>query len=167
MPRATNKKQLLEDMQKERAALTDLLADLSASQMTQPGVLGEWSVKDVLGHLIEWEQMVLSWYAAGVKGKTPAVPAEGFKWSELPALNQKIYEKHRDRPLADILKRFDASYRKTTKLVEGLSDKDLFSWGRYAWAGNNALAAYIIGSSSSHYRWARTGIRKGLSIKSL
>ncbi len=165
MPRATNKKQLLEDMEKERADLEDLLATLSPEQMTQPGVLGEWSVKDVLAHLIEWEQMVLGWYASGIKGKTPAVPAEGFKWSELPALNQQIYEKHCNQPLADILKQFAASYRKTHKLVEGLSDKDLFTRGHYAWTGKNALAAYIIGCTSSHYRWARTEIRKGLKRK--
>jgi hypothetical protein len=166
MPRPTTKKQLLTEIQKERAALADLLVDLSAEQMTQPGVLGAWSVKDVLAHLIEWEQMVLGWYAAGKKGKIPAIPAEGIKWSELPRLNQQIYEKHRDRSLPDVLKQFVASYRKIFKLAEGLSEKDLFTRGRYAWTGTTTLAAYIIGCTSSHYRWASTGIRKGLKAKS-
>jgi hypothetical protein len=49
----------------------------------QPGIVGEWSAKDVLAHLTEWEQMVLGWYHAGLAGETPALPAPGFKWSEL------------------------------------------------------------------------------------
>ncbi len=162
MPRPTSKDQLLSEIQKERGALEEFLATLTPEQMVQANVLGEWSVKDVLAHLIEWEQMVLSWYKAGLRGKVPPIPAEGYNWGQLPALNQHIYEKHRDRALDDVLKQFRASYRQMLKLAQGLSEKDLFTPGRYAWANKNQLAAYITSCTSSHYRWARTGMRKGL-----
>lgn len=29
-----------------------------------PGVVGDWPVKDVLAHLVAWEQMCLGWYEA-------------------------------------------------------------------------------------------------------
>ena len=76
MPKPTTKPQIIETAQKERAALEELLATLTPEQMTQPNVIGEWAVKDVLSHLIEWEGMVMKWYAEGLKGKTPTVPSE-------------------------------------------------------------------------------------------
>ena len=91
MPRPTTKNQLLQAIEIERKALEELLSELSPAQMTQPGLVGEWSAKDVLAHLIEWEHMVLSWHSAGLKGKVPVTPAEGFNWAQLPQLNQQIY----------------------------------------------------------------------------
>jgi hypothetical protein len=162
MPRPTTKKQLLEAIQVERKGLEQFLAELSPDQMIQPGVVGDWSVKDVLAHLIEWEQMVLSWHSAGLKGKVPVTPAEGFNWAQLPQLNQQIYEKHRDRELADIQKEFRSSFKKMLNTIHALSEEDLFTHGRYAWTRSNTLGAYFVSSTSSHYRWARTETKKGL-----
>jgi hypothetical protein len=162
MPRPTTKNQLLETIDIERKALEKFLDELSPAQLTQPGLVGEWSAKDVLAHLIEWEQMVLNWYSAGVKGKVPVTPAEGFNWAQLPALNQLIYEKHRDKSLVDIKKEFTSSFKKMLSTIKSLSDEDLFTHGRYAWTKNNTLGAYFISNTSSHYHWARTTMKKGL-----
>lgn len=162
MPRPTTKAGILSESSKEHDALEQLLATLTPEQMVHPGIVGEWSVKDVLAHLTEWQQMVLGWYHAGQAGETPALPAPGFKWSELPALNQAIYEKHLDRPLPAVLEEFRTAYRQVTAWVESLSEEDLFTPGRYAWAKTNALASYVISCTSSHDRWARTELRKGL-----
>ena len=160
MPRPTNKNQLVAESQKEYAALEQFLAPLTPAQMVQPGASGEWSVKDVLAHLLAWQQMFMGWYAAGLRGENPATPAEGYKWSQLPALNQMIYEKHRKRTLEDILSQLAASHQKVTKLAQSLSEEELFTPGRYLWARTNALASYFASITSSHYRWARTEIRK-------
>lgn len=165
MPRANNKKQLLEDIETEGKALEQLLASLSAAQMTQPGIVGEWSVKDVLAHLLEWQCMVLKWHAAGVQGKVIPIPAEGLNWAQIPQLNQRIYETYRDTSLADIQKQFKASHKKTLSTIQSLSDEELFTRGHYAWTRNNTLGTYFVSCTSSHYNWARTNIKKGLKAK--
>jgi len=162
MPRPTTKKQLLETIEIEQKALEQLLAGLSPAQMTQPRVVGQWSVKDVLAHLLEWQHMVLNWHAAGLKGKVPAIPAEGLNWSQIPQLNQQIYEKHCNRALADIQREFKSSHKKMLSTIESLSEDDLFTRGRYAWTKTSTLGSYFISSTSSHYLWARTNIKKGL-----
>ncbi len=165
MPKPTTKAQLQAEIEQERQALEELLATLSPEQMNQPAVVGEWSVKDVLAHLSEWETMWLRWFADGLAGKTPARPAEGYSWRQLPQLNQKICETYRGRELGDILKQFRASHRKICKTIEGISEQDLFTPGRYAWTGKHALAASIVPNTSQHYRWARQEIRKGFKMK--
>jgi hypothetical protein len=165
MPRPTTKKQLLEAIEIERNALEKVLDELTPAQMTQPGLVGGWSAKDVLAHLIEWEHMVLKWHAAGLKGKVPVTPSEEFNWAQLPRLNQKIYEKHCDRPFADIQKDFKSSFKKILSTIQGLSDEDLFTHGRYAWTKNNTLGAYFVSSTSSHYHWASTTMKKGMKAR--
>jgi hypothetical protein len=162
MPRPTTKKQLLDATAVEWNALEQLLAGLSPAQMTQPGVVGDWSVKDVLAHVLEWQQMLIGWHSAGLKGKVPVTPSEKFNWAQLPQLNQQIYEKHRGRPLADIQKEFHSSHRRMLKIIQGLSEEDLFGRGRYAWTKNVTLGSYFTSGTSSHYLWARKNIKKGL-----
>lgn len=36
--------------------------------------------------------MFFPWYEASLGGETPAVPAEGLTWHELPILNRRIDE---------------------------------------------------------------------------
>lgn len=162
MPRPTSKTDLLAAIEKERSALETYLETLTPEQMTDPGIVGEWSVKDVLAHLIEWEQMVLSWHAAGLRGETPELPAPGFKWNQTPALNQQIFEKHRERPLDDVLGQFQVSHQEILGVIQGLSNEDLFSAGRFAWTKKNTLGTYFVSATSSHYLWARKEIRKGM-----
>lgn len=162
MPRPTSKAELLAAIDRERSALDAFLTDLTPEQMTAPGVVGEWSVKDVLAHLVEWEQMVLSWYAAGLRGETPALPAPGYNWGKLPQLNQMIYEKHRDRPLDEVLAQYQSSHAAIMALIQQLPDKDLFGAHRYAWTRDNTLGAYLVSATSSHYLWARNELRKGI-----
>ena len=162
MPRPTTKPQLLEAMQSEHAALDKVLAALTPEQMTAVSPVTKWSIKDVLAHLTAWEQMCLGWYQAGQRGQTPCLPAEGFNWAQLPALNKQIYAAHHTRPLAEIQQQYRASYRRMLKAVEALSEEELFTPRLYPWTNKNALAAYFISATSSHYAWARKEVRKCL-----
>ena len=160
MPKATTKQQLIEDAQTERAALEKLLSTLTPEQMTQSAAADDWSAKDVLAHLIEWEGMVMKWYETGAKGKVPAVPSEDYNWGQLPQLNHAIYLKHRGRSLADIQKEFKSSHKNIMKVIESIPEKELFTRGQYSWTRNNLLAAYFNSATAAHYRWARGEIRK-------
>lgn len=162
MSKPITKQEVIESAQKERAALEDYLATLTPEQMTQSNVIGEWAVKDVLAHLFAWEGMVMQWYETGKKGKLPAVPSEKYNWGQLPQLNHEIFLEHRDQSLAEILRTFKSSYKKILKMIESIPEKELFTRNIYAWTNNNLLAAYFVSSTSSHYRWARTTIRKAM-----
>lgn len=165
MARPTNKEDLLIAIEKERDALETYLETLTLEQMIDPNTVGEWSVKDVLAHLIEWEQMCLGWYNAGLRGEVPSLPAPGFKWNMTPQLNQQIFEKWEKRPLTEITKQFHASHHEILAVIKGLSNEKLFTSGHYAWTKKNTLGTYMVSATSSHYLWARREIRKGFRAK--
>lgn len=163
MPRPTSKTQLLTAIPKEHDALEGYLATLTPEEMTQPGMVGEWAVKDVLAHLTAWEQMVLDWYQTGKRGETPQIPAADLTWRQIPELNQRIYLRHKDEPLETILTRFRESYQQIFDAIQGMTNDELFNPGVYAWTKTTTLGSYAVSATCSHYEWARKEIRKGIN----
>jgi len=162
MGKRLRKHDLLAEIRIERAALDEILAPLTPRQMTKSGVTrGGWSVKDVLAHLVEWQQMNLDWYAAGRRGKKPAMPAPGFTLRELPRLNEMIYRKHHRRSLQAVVRDYKSYHERIVALINALPDEDLVTLGRFSWTGPSwTLSDYLRASTAAHYLWARTRIRR-------
>lgn len=162
MSRPLNKTQLLESIQKQYAALEKFLAPLTPEQLAHSPAPSAWAVKDILAHLYEWQQMFFRWYEAGLRDKMPEVPAPGYKWNQLPALNQSIYEKYRDLTPEKTLTLFRESHQKTIEFIENLPDADLAMPGLYKWMNNNTLMAYLNANTAAHYAWALKDAKKAL-----
>ena len=156
------KKALVDEIQRERAALNETLALLTPRQMTMPGVTrGGWSVKDVLAHLVEWQQMNLDWYAAGLRGEKPAMPAPGYTLRELPRLNQMIYRKHHRRSLKAVLNDYETYHQRIVELIESVPEADLITLERFSWTGPSwTVSDYLRASTAAHYLWARKRIKR-------
>lgn len=161
MPRPTSKAQLLDYAQTNYEKLQAELANFSPEQQCQGGIVGEWSMKDVLAHLMAWGQMCQNWYEMGKSGETPITPHEDFTWKEIPALNQHIYETYQDHDLDDIRSQFENTHAALMALIEHTSDNELFTPKVYAWTKTTTLGSYLTSATSSHYDWARKEIRKG------
>ena len=164
MGKRLRKKELLIEIQCERNALDDTLALVPFRQMSKAGVTrGGWSVKDILAHLVEWQQMNLDWYAAGLRGEKPAMPAPGFTLRELPRLNQMIYLKHHRRSIKAVMHDYQSYHDRVVELINTLPDSDLITINRFSWTGPSwTLSDYLRASTAAHYLWARKRIRRWL-----
>lgn len=162
MGKRLRKEELLSEIRRERRMLDDTLALVSLRHMTKAGVTrGGWSVKDVLAHLVEWQQMNLGWYAAGLRGETPAMPAPGFTLRELPRLNTMIYRKHHRRSLQAVMHDYRRYHERVVELIRMLPDADLVTLRRFSWTGPSwTLSDYLRAATAAHYLWARTRIRR-------
>lgn len=160
MAKQTSKDQLLKDIHTERRRLEKNLSVLRAEDMIQPDVIGTWSVKDILAHLVAWERLFMDWYFAGVHADTPGTMPVGMSQKSINALNQQIYEKNQGRSLDDILAEFHISYQEIMTLIEAIPEEDMFIHGRFPWTGTLTLADYITGNTCNHYAWAKSQIRK-------
>lgn len=159
MPHPLNKTELLTVAQKEHHKLQTYLSSLSPEQKTATNA-PQKSVKDIVAHLYEWQQMFFTWHEIGLRGEMPAVPGPGYKWSQLPALNQAIYEKYNHLSLEDALAMFQASHAKTLHFIENITEDELTTPGLYAWMNRNTLLAYLNSITGSHYVWAVKEIKK-------
>jgi hypothetical protein len=157
--RAKTKGELLESIRTSRNQLNKKFSKLTPNQMIWPGSMDHWSVKDILAHLVDWEQRFISWYKAGQRGEIPETPAPGLSWKELPKLNQEGYERHKDDKLEDVLDQYQKSHQEIFALVESMSEQEIFEVKYYQWTGESPLLIWIAANTSSHYSWARRNIR--------
>ncbi len=160
MPIAKSKSELIQEMEKEYRLLKGSLAGINADRFASPGVCHEWSVKDVVAHLVAWKRMFLGWYAEGLQGGNPPTPAADLKWNQLPELNDRIYRPWQGVPSGVVLAEFEATYAMMLELARALPEEHLFQKGLYPWMRVWPLARWIAANTSSHYRWARTRIRR-------
>ena len=160
MPIAKSKAELLESMENEYRLLKKCIADLDEREWAQSGVCHEWTAKDVMAHLVEWKMMFLGWYAEGLAGGNPSTPADDLKWSQTPQLNDRIFRKWKEVELARILHEFDSTYARMLELARSIPEEKLFQIKLYPWLRAWPLSRWIAAQTSSHYRWARTRIRR-------
>jgi hypothetical protein len=146
MPDITTKDDLIARIQSERARLLAALDGLSDADLTQPGQNGDLSVKDTLAHIAEWEQVCLSWYRTGQRREIP-----DFDPATVDRFNRAIYEKHRDRTLADVRAWFEESYQTMLGAIEAMTAEEIFTVGRYAWARSEPLLVYLRANTDEHY----------------
>ncbi len=52
------KSELIANLAANRDELLNLVADLSEQQLTTIPVIGEWTIKDSIGHIAYWEQVI-------------------------------------------------------------------------------------------------------------
>lgn len=112
--------------------LDTLLASLSEEQMTQPGVTGDWSVKDHLAHLTWWGRRVITVLSGGVD---PLDAMPGGEKSE-DDINANVYAANRERSLADVRADFETTHRDMQHLIETLPDETLGQ--REGWISGNS-----------------------------
>jgi hypothetical protein len=162
--RYQSKQALLADIRTAHDLLCARLDGIPRSRHREPGVWGDgWTLSDLVAHLAEWQSMFLGWYDDGLKGIVPAMPAPGYKWNEMPRLNQAIWAKHRSRSPAAVRADFDSGYRRILRLVEALSAGALLEPGHFSWTGKHALATYLGPNTASHYRFAIRVIKRWLT----
>ena len=165
MPIAKSKNELLEGMETEYRLLKKSIDGLGATELELAGVCHKWSVKDVMAHLVEWKKMFFRWYEEGLRGGNPRTPADDLKWSQMPILNERIYQKWKDKPFRVVLREFESTYQKMLDLARAIPEDELFRKGLYPWMRVWPLARWIAANTTSHYRWGRTRIRKWANLR--
>jgi hypothetical protein len=132
-----SKAELFSATHAEREKLEQKIASMTPAELVHPGTMGDWSVKDILQHLVDWEQRWISWYEGGKRGESVMTPEPGYNWRQMGLLNERYRLKHADRSLEAVQADFEASYQHIMKLVEEIP-----------------LIAWIAGNTCEHYRWA-------------
>ena len=162
MPRPKTKSELVSLSQSNFKKLLEFIDTFSPTEQERnfPNGTLNSNIKDVLAHLHHWHLMMREWYQEGMSGKNPAMPAKGYTWKTLPALNREIQKQYKNVSLDKSKKLLIKSFEEIQILIAKHSEVELFEKKRYKWTGSTSLAAYLISNTSSHYDWAIKLIKK-------
>src|SRR5262245_34965945 len=109
------------------------LATIPKDRMTEPGATGPWSVKDVIAHVAAWRDRTIARLEASLAGQPEPPPLWPPELDEDDPINNWFYERDRDLPLDDVLKKWDTSFDRVRKVLVALPDEALFNADYFQW----------------------------------
>jgi hypothetical protein len=161
----TTKKQLIENIARSRRRLEEALSSIPQENMTQGGVQGDWSVKDLLDHIVVWEGRMLGWLATTLEGKQPQMLPDGMTWDDLDRWNQETYKARREHPLGQVLEDFQITYPKVLQAVKDTPEELLFQADRFPWRKGSPLWEMVAANTVWHYDDHAQAIEQWLSAE--
>jgi hypothetical protein len=140
-----NKPELTAKIQAGRQQLDSVLVRIDEERMPLVILHGEWSVKDLIGHLGFWENSVVTLFNTLRAGKTPPPTPE------LDALNAQILADSRKQSLAEVRRQEKAAYQKVLSLVHDATSAELFDPAHFPWTAGRAFEGFISDNTYEHY----------------
>jgi hypothetical protein len=84
--------------------------------MTEPGVTGEWSVKEILAHVTTWEQEALKSLPVILEGGR--LPRYSVVYGGIDAFNALTTEQKRKLSLDEVLAEMEETHRQLIALIQ-------------------------------------------------
>ena len=129
-----------------RTSTAALIQPLSAHQLREPTVLGDgtWSVKDLLGHLAEWEIRALETLGARRKATAPA-------FATVDEQNDFHIERKRSWSLPKVQREYDAVRDDLVAAIGSLDDERWLA--KIETRGGRSAMALVLGKMLNGGRW--------------
>ncbi len=147
----TGKADWLNRIERHQESWEAIVSEVSDAAMDRPGAAGDWTFKDIAGHLNGWRERTVDRLEAAARDEAPPPPALPGDVSDetdegVEAINRWIYERNRDRPAADILAESREQFRRMRAAVEAIPEDALVTPGHFSWLGGEPLTAVLEGS---------------------
>jgi hypothetical protein len=152
-----NRCDLLAILRNERQAWEALLAEVAEHGMTEPGLAGHWTAKDIVAHI--------TWYERETAIMIEKKALVGSDLWQLPQdeRNVPIYEESKDRDLQDVLREAGNAFERLIAAIESLTEEELSDASHFREMPDEWEPWKVVASNSyEHYHQHIPGIRAWL-----
>jgi len=149
------KSEMLNELAAARADLLSALDGLTSDQMMRPGVVGFWSVKDILAHLVAWESEVVTALNQAQNKKQPSI----LGIEDIDEWNEDQYHTNARRLLNAVMEDFEGVHRMLVSMIQDYNERDLTDNRRYPWMEGEPLTYLIEENATLHEREHAENIR--------
>ena len=123
------KQKFIENLEQTWAAFNESFTSLSDGQMVQPGVCGEWSVKDILAHVSTWEEESLKYLPTILRGEQ--TPRYTKLYGGIDAFNARMSEECRGLSLDEVRKRLEHTHHRLMTYLESVPEEQFIKETRF------------------------------------
>jgi len=116
------KSELLNWLREEYQQWEALLDQIGPARMDQPGVNGDWSMKDMVAHQYSWLPRLISRIQAAQRGEAEPPPPWPAHLQTDDEINAWIYEANHGRLVQEVLDDSYQVFQQLLAVVEGLPD---------------------------------------------
>ena len=124
-----NRSQLLRRIDERWITFVGSYSGLSDREMIDPGVIGTWSVKDIIAHVKSWEEEALAHLPVILAGGRP--PRYSVTHGGIDAFNAQMTQRNRDVPLFEVMRRQDETHRRLLSFIQGVPEETLATDTRF------------------------------------
>jgi hypothetical protein len=110
---------LLKRLDAAWTAFNESFAGLSDARLTEPGIVEDWSVKDILAHITTWEEEALKHLPVIIQGGRPP---RYVTFGGIDAFNARMTEQKRRIPLGDVLRQLNETHRRLVDFIRNAPD---------------------------------------------
>jgi hypothetical protein len=122
----------------------------------EPGVAGNWSVRDIIAHVTTWEEEALKHLPQILKGGKP--PRYSVTYGGINTFNRLMTERKQALPLSELLRQQEETHSRLIDLIDGAPEDEFVRETRFR--HRLRLDTY------SHYPKHTEAIRKWLQQRS-
>ncbi|MFC2065396.1 DinB family protein [Chloroflexota bacterium] len=123
------KEQLIHKIEKAWEAFQTSTEGLSEREMLTPGVIGEWSVCDIIAHVTVWEEEALKALPIILAGER--LPRYSDLYGGIDAFNAQMTEKNRSLSLEEVLRRRDETHQRLLTYVRSAPQEHITTESRF------------------------------------
>jgi hypothetical protein len=114
------KEQVLKKLEQTWGAFNASYAGLTDEQMLYPGVIENWSVKDILAHVTWWEGEALKHLPHILQGGHP--PRYSVVYGGIDAFNARMTELMRDLSLAEVRRELQETHARLLEYLQSVPE---------------------------------------------
>ena len=135
-------------------AFTGSYEGLARADLLRPGVVGTWSVRDIIAHVTTWEEEALKHLPAVLSGRRP--PRYSVTYGGIDAFNALMSERKKDLPLAEVFRQQAAVHRRVVALIARTPEKELASGTRFRSRLRLDTYGHYRGHTAAILRWRQS-----------
>ncbi len=141
---------LLAAMMAERGRWDSLLDEVDVRRMDEPGVVGTWSVKLVIAHVMGWER----WAAEKVRTVAREDPdtASDFAGLDFDEINARFVAPYVGKTAEDVRAESDEIFANLLGSVERLTSEQLTEKGHAFWSPDPTVSDIVAECTFKHYQ---------------
>lgn len=153
-----DKDELISALEDSHEEILNALEGVSPEQYLAEGSFGDWTLKDLLSHLVMWEAETIKLLFQASQGMTPTtVHLRPISDDE----QNKIWlDQTRNRPLERVLSDFYAIRGQTIMRLDEFSNQELNDPARFPWLRGKTLSQLVVDYVLDHERVHARTIRE-------
>ena len=123
--------------------LLDSVGGLAEEELNEPGVVGDWSARDTLAHVLAWEE-----YGWAILSQWPEPKAGTLTRWEVgeseEETNTLLLDRYAESDLIDVLGDLYTFRRRTLRFIDDCDDAQFDSVGSYGWDETGSLTLFLL-----------------------
>lgn len=142
------KDEITDALEDGRELFLDAIDGLSDEEMQTAGVVGDWSIKDIMIHISAWEAELVKLLWQIKQGQKPTTMH--FSDRQVDEVNQEWFVAYHARPFERVMDDFAAVRKQTARRLEGYSEEELNNPQGYGWLNGHPLWEWVAEDSYQH-----------------